>query len=77
MSALFFKVSWPQNVEKFRELQRAAKAKRWGLAVKNVSRTRGIPVFMFFLDRKDGKQPQSFHSLGAVQGVLISEETLA
>jgi hypothetical protein len=67
MSALFFKISWAHTIAKYRELKQASKRSGWTLAVKNVSRTRGIPVFLFFLDRKDGSQPRPFSCLEEVQ----------
>ncbi|MEY9531159.1 hypothetical protein ABIA19_000949 [Sinorhizobium fredii] len=70
MSALFFKVSWAHTIEKYRELRRASKRLGWELAVRNVSRTRGIPLFLFCLDRKDGSQPHSFSCLDEVRTEL-------
>ncbi|QAZ46126.1 hypothetical protein [Mesorhizobium sp. Pch-S] len=62
MSKLFFKVSWQHNIDRYRDLQKLARKAGMSLQVKNVSRTRGIPVFLFFLT-EPGKNGQPFHSL--------------
>ena len=46
-SPLFFKVSWQADIDRFRHLQKRAKKQRLSLQVHNVSRTRGLPAFMF------------------------------
>jgi hypothetical protein len=71
MSALFFRVSWPQNIEKYRELQKLAKRHGRRLTVKNTSRMRGIPIFLFFLSRPENPDlPLSFSSLSQVSDAL-------
>lgn len=77
MSKLFFKVSWAHNIEKFRSLQQVAKKQGFGLVVRNISRTRGVPIFLFFLDRKDGSEPVSFSSLDEVECALAKQEVAA
>ncbi len=70
MSALFFKVSWPYNVERYRELQKASKRLGYSLTVKNVSRKRGLPIFLFNLTAKDGGNARPFSSMDEVQAEL-------
>lgn len=71
MSTLFFKVSWPHNIEKYRDLQKQAKRSGRRLTVKNMSRTRGIPMFLFYLTQPENQDRQlSFHSLDEVQASL-------
>lgn len=53
MSALFFKLSMPYNIDKYRELQSIAKQQGLSLRVKNTSRTRGLPCFIFYLKDRD------------------------
>jgi ribosomal protein S12 methylthiotransferase accessory factor YcaO len=70
MSALFFRISLQANVDRFRALQAEAKARGFSLTVKNTSRTRGIPCFLFYLDRKDGNPPAHSSDLDAVAATL-------
>ncbi|UIK05033.1 hypothetical protein [Neorhizobium galegae] len=70
MSALFFKVSLPHNIETYRRLKDDARRAGCLLSVKNVSRMRGVPIFLFFLDRKDGANPKSFSSLEKVEAEI-------
>ena len=71
MSALFFKVSWAHNVEKYRDLQKLAKRNGRRLSVKNMSRMRGVPIFLFFLSIPgESDRQQSFSNLNEVQEAL-------
>lgn len=74
MSALFFKVSWARNIERYRELQKLAKKNGRKLTVKNTSRTRGLPIFLFYLSQPGiAGQPQSFHDLSEVEAAIFQE----
>ena len=71
MSVLFFKVSWAHNVDKYRDLQKLAKRSGRKLSVKNMSRMRGVPIFLFFLSIPgESDQQQSFSDLDEVRAVL-------
>jgi hypothetical protein len=71
MSALFFKVSWAHNVEKYRDLQKLAKRNGRRLSVKNMSRMRGVPIFLFFLSIPgESDRQQSFSNLDEVHAAL-------
>lgn len=70
MSALFYRVSLTSNVERFRHLQARAKATGFILTVKNGSRTRGVPLFLFYLRRKEGEVLLHFYSLNDVAAAL-------
>lgn len=70
MSKLFFKVSWQHNIDRYRDLQKQAKRQGLSLRVRNVSRTRGIPVFLFFISEPGNDIDQSFHDLDGVAAWL-------
>lgn len=70
MSALFFKVSWPHTIEKYRLLRGQARKAGKTLLVKNMSRTRGIPIFLFFLTDKGSDRSTSFSDLDDVAAAL-------
>lgn len=70
MSALFFKVSWPATVDRYRSLQAKARSQGFSLVVRNTSRTRNLPFFMFFLDKNDGKPASHFSHVDEVATVL-------
>lgn len=72
MSALFFKVSLPQNIEKYRSLQKVAKRAGLTLKVKNVSRTRGVPVFLFYLSKAGSDGARPFSDLDEVREALAA-----
>ncbi|QND50820.1 hypothetical protein HB779_02135 [Phyllobacterium sp. 628] len=77
MSALFFKVSWPHNVEKYRGFQKIAKRLGLKLIVKNISHMRGVPVFMFYLRNKDGSDLNWFHDIDDIGATLEQMERSA
>jgi hypothetical protein len=71
MSALFFRVSWPANVDNYRALQKHAKQVGRTLRVKNESRMRGIPIFLFYLSRPENPdRPECFSNLTEVEAAL-------
>lgn len=72
MSALFFRISWQHNIDRYRDLQKKAKRHGLGLRVRNVSRTRGIPNFLFFLSKRGDDTAKSFHSLDDVAAELAT-----
>lgn len=71
MSKLFFKISWQHTIDRYRELQITARRKGLALRVRNVSRTRGVPVFLFFLSQPGTDVDKSFHDLDAVSTELV------
>lgn len=75
MSTLFFKISWTHNIERFRELQGRAKQLGFKLTVKN-AHTRRVPIFLFYLDRRDGSSPEPFSDLDEVTEALAEKEVL-
>lgn len=73
MRALFFRVSWPTNIERYRALRVEARRQGKTLVVKNMSRQRGIPIFLFFLTEKGSDRRQSFSALDEVATVLEAQ----
>lgn len=70
MSALFFKVSWPYTIEKYRALKVQARKAGKTLVVKNMSRQRGIPIFLFFLSEKGSDHHECFSTVDEVAAVF-------
>ena len=70
MSALFYRVSLTSNVERFRGLRTRARAIGLILTVKNGSRMRGVPFFIYYLRRKQGEALLHFYSLNDVAAAL-------
>ena len=71
MSTLFFRVSWQHNIDRFRGLQKTAHAAGYVLTVKNASRSRTVPCFLFYLKpRKGDGQLRHFYSFDGVDEAL-------